>query len=40
MENKLSGDALTLELLKAIKELTQEERQKLLSLWKEKEAAH
>lgn len=40
MENKLSGDALTLELLKAIKKLTQEERQKLLSLWKEKEAAH
>lgn len=40
MENKLSGDALTLELLEAIKQLTQEERQKLLSLWKEKEAAH
>ena len=39
MNNKLSGDALTLELLKAIKELTQEERQNLLSLWKEKEAA-
>ena len=39
MENKLSGDALTLELLKAIKELTQEERQKLLSLWPVKETA-
>ena len=39
MENKLSGDALTLELLKAIKELTQEERKELLSLWPVKETA-
>ena len=36
MENKLSGEALTLALLNAIKELTQEERKQLLNLWTNK----
>lgn len=34
MNNKQSSDALTLELLKLLKEMTQNEREELLCLWK------
>lgn len=39
MENKLGNDTPTLELLKVLNKMTQEEREELLSLWKNRETA-